>query len=107
MTPVNYSLIFSYGIQMMLLMLTGLGMWTLKVRMSRTDTIAWYKTNGLSIGIAIGLCWLVSSGLVIVPGFATILGGFGFNADQSTAGIALVIIGFLINGSADPVRPTQ
>jgi hypothetical protein len=69
MEPVNYPLIFSYGIQMMLVMLAALGIWTLKVQMSRTDTIAWYKTNGLSIGIAVGLCWLISAGLVIVPGF--------------------------------------
>jgi hypothetical protein len=96
------ALIFSYGIQMMIVLLAGLGLWTLKVKMSPTDTIAWYRSNALSIGISFGVCWLISAGLVVVPNFAQVLGGLGFNADQSTAGIALVIAGFLIGGSFDP-----
>lgn len=102
MEPINFSLIFSYGIQMTIVLLAGLGLWTLKVKMSPTDTANWYKANALSIGISFGVCWLISAGLVVVPNFAQVLGGLGFNADQSTAGIALVIAGFLIGGSVDP-----
>jgi hypothetical protein len=98
----DFALIASYGVQMTLVLLIGLGLWTLKVKMSPVDTRAWYRSNGQSILISLGMCWLISAALVIVPNFAQVLGGLGFNADVSTTGIALVIVGFLIGGASDP-----
>ncbi len=98
----DFALIASYGVQMTLVLSIGLLLWTLKVKMSPTNTRAWYKANGQSILISLGLCWLISAALVIVPNFAQVLGGLGFNADASTAGIALVVVGFLIGGAFDP-----
>jgi hypothetical protein len=102
MEPVNFALIFSYGVQMTITFLICLGLWTVKVNMSRTKTAEWYKANALSIAISFGLFWVISAGLVIVPNIAMVLGAIGFNADQSAAGIALVIVGFLIGGAFDP-----
>lgn len=108
--PTNFELIFSYGIQMTITFLIGLGLYTVKVLVSKTDTFVWYQTQGLRITICFVLFWVISSGLVLVPNIAQILGAFGFNADQSAAGIAIVIIGFLIGGdqkwnAAKPVDP--
>ena len=102
MDPINFQLIFSYGLQMTITFLIGLGLYTVKVNLSKTETAEWYKANMVSIIVSFGLFWVISAGLVIVPNIAMILGAFGFNADQSAAGIALVIVGFLIGGSFDP-----
>lgn len=99
---VDYPLIFNYGVQMTITFLICLGLWTVKVNMSRTKTAEWYKANLQSIIISVALFWLISAGLVIVPNIAMVLGAIGFNADQSAAGIALVIVGFLIGGAYDP-----
>lgn len=96
MEPTNYGLIFSYGIQMTITFAIGIGLYTIKVMASRVDTQVWYAANLFRILISLGLFWLISAGLVVVPNIAQILGAFGFNADQSAAGIALVIVGFLI-----------
>lgn len=107
--PTNYSLILSYGIQMTIVFLIGLALYTIKVLASKTATAVWYSENGLRIAISLGLFWLISAGLVIVPNFAAILGSWGFNADQSSAGIAIVIVGFLIKTTATEtpaVRPS-
>lgn len=106
MEPVNYGLILSYGLQMTITFAIGLGVYTVRVMASKTDTANWYQANGLRIGIALALFWVISAGLVIVPNIAEILGSFGFNADKSAAGIAFVIIGFLIGGESKPV-PTR
>jgi hypothetical protein len=98
----DLSLIFSYGVQMTLVVLIGLALWTLKVKMSPVDTRAWYRANGQSVFIALCLCWMISAALVVVPNFAQVLGGFGFNADASTTGIALVVVGFLVGGATEP-----
>lgn len=105
MEPINYGLIFSYGIQMTITFLIGLGAYTVKVMMSKTETAEWYQANGLRILVSFGLFWVIAAGLVVVPNIALILGAFGFNADQSAAGIALVIVSFLIGGSGDGVKP--
>jgi hypothetical protein len=97
-TPTQAALIFSYGLQMTITFLIGLGLYTIKVLVSKVDTLVWYRANGLRIAIAMVLFWVISAGLVLVPNIAGILGAFGFNADQSAAGIALVIVGFLIGG---------
>jgi hypothetical protein len=102
MEPTNWGLIFSYGIQMTITFAIGLGLYTIKVQVSRTAISDWYQANMIRLAIALVLFWVISAGLVVVPNIATILGAFGFNADQSAAGIALVIVGFLITGSTDP-----
>jgi hypothetical protein len=107
MEPINFSLIFSYGVQMTITFLVGLGLYTIKVAMSKTETIAWYRANVLGVAISLVLFWLISAGLVIVPSFANLLGAFGFNADVSPAGIALVVVGFLIGGSVNGKRTTD
>lgn len=96
MEPTNYGLILTYGIQMTITFAIGLGIYTVKVMSSRVDTTTWYAANGLRILVSLVLFWVISAGLVVVPNIAQILGAFGFNADQSAAGIALVIVGFLI-----------
>lgn len=98
MQEVSYSLIFSYGIQMMIVFLVGLLLYTISILVGRSETIVWYKANGLRIALCLILFWLISAGLVIVPNFAGILGALGVNADQSTAAIALAIVGMLIKG---------
>ncbi len=103
----NYGLIFSYGLQMTIVFAIGLGIWTVKVMQSKTDTIAWYNANGLRIGISLLLFWVISAGLVLVPNIAQILGAFGFNADQSAAGIAIVIVGFFLKNEAKPQQPIE
>lgn len=102
MEPINYALIFSYGLQMTIVFAIGLGVWSIKVMRSKTDTIAWFEANMLRIAISLGLFWIISAGLVIVPNIASMLGAFGFNADQSAAGIALVIVGFFLKNEAEP-----
>jgi len=104
---INYYLIFSYGLQMTIVFAIGLGVWTIKVSRSKTDTIAWYDANVLRIGISLVLFWVISAGLVIVPNIASMLGAFGFNADQSAAGIALVIVGFFLKNDASPQQPIE
>jgi succinate-acetate transporter protein len=98
----DYGLILNYGVQMTITFLICLGLWTVKVNMLRTKTAEWYQANLLSISISFGLFWVISAGLVIVPNIAMLSEHIGFNADQSAAGIALVIVGFLIGGSFDP-----
>jgi 3-hydroxy-3-methylglutaryl CoA synthase len=100
MEPINFSLIFSYGVQMTLTFLICLGIYTVKVQVSKTDTADWYATNALRLSIGFVLLWLISAGLVIVPNIAMVLGAFGFNADQSAAGIALVIVAFFFKPGA-------
>lgn len=102
MEPINYALIFSYSLQMTIVFAIGLGVWSIKVMRSKTDTIAWFEANMLRIAISLGLFWIISAGLVIVPNIASMLGAFGFNADQSAAGIALVIVGFFLKNEAEP-----
>lgn len=101
----DYGLIFSYGLQMTITFLIGLGLYTIKVLVSKVDTLIWYQANALRIGIALFLFWVISAGLVLVPNIASILGAFGFNADQSAAGIALVVVGFLIGGTTQNPTP--
>ncbi len=96
----DYALIFSYGIQMTITFLIGLGLYTVKVLASKVDTAIWYQANGLRIAICLFLFWVISAGMVLVPNIASMLGAFGFAADQSAAGIALVVVGFLIGGSS-------
>lgn len=98
----NYGLIFSYGIQMTVTFLVGLGLYTLKVSVSRVQITDWYRAQLHRIVISLVVFWLISTALVIVPNFAQILGSFGFNADASAAGIALVVVGFLIGGQTTP-----
>lgn len=107
MDPAEYGLIGKYGVQMTITFLIGLGVWTIKVMQSKTDTIAWYNANFLRILISFVLFWVISAGLVIVPNIALILGSVGFNADQSAAGIALVIVGFLLKSDAKPQQPLE
>ena len=99
--PVDYSLIASYGIQMTITFVVGILLYTIRVKMSQTETVVWYKTNALQLAESLVAFWVISAGLVMVANFAKILGAIGFNADQSAAGIALVIVGFLIMGSSD------
>lgn len=102
----QWGLIVDYGIDMTLVFIIGLGAWTVKVMQSKTDTMAWYQANGVRILISLVLFWVISAGLVLVPNIAQILGAFGFNADQSAAGIALVIVSFFLNSEADrPAKP--
>lgn len=82
--------------------LVGIGLYTLKVAASSVQTLDWFFANSHRIVISLVLFWLISTALVIVPNFALILGSFGFNADQSAAGIAIVIVGFLIGGQTTP-----
>jgi hypothetical protein len=100
----EYSLIFSYGIQMTIVFLVGLGLYTVSVLRTKAEMVLWYQINGLRIAICLILFWLIGSGMVVVPNFAQILGAFGFNADQSTAGIALVIVGLVIKGKGDTTK---
>ncbi len=95
----DYGLIFSYGIQMTITFLIGLGLYTIKILASQIETAIWYRANALRLAVCLGLFWIISSGLVLVPNIAGILGAFGFNADQSAAGIALVIVGLVVGGT--------
>lgn len=105
MESTNYSLIFNYGLQMTLTFAIGLALYSIRVHLKTTDTVEWYRGQAHRIVISLVLFWLLSAGLVVVPNLAQILGAFGFNADQSAAGIAIVIVGFLIGGSSLP--PTE
>ena len=95
----DYPLIFSYGLQMTITFLIGLGLYTVRILVSQVETMIWYRANALRIGVCLGLFWLISAGLVLVPNIASILGAFGFNADQSAAGIALVVVGLIVGGT--------
>lgn len=103
----NYGLIFDYGVQMTLTFAIGLALYSIRVHLSTADTASWYKSQAHRIVIALVLFWLLSAGLVVVPNLAQILGAFGFNADQSAAGIAIVVVGFLIGGSSLPKINTE
>lgn len=105
MQPVDYGLIFSYGLQMTIVFAIGLGLYSIKVQVSRVAVTDWYRANALRLGMSLGLFWVISAGLVLVPNIALIFGAFGFNADQSPAGIALVIVGFLIGGTGGDKTP--
>lgn len=85
--------------------LIGLGLYTVRILASRVETLVWYRANSLRIFISLVLFWVISAGLVLVPNIAGILGAFGFNADQSAAGIALVIVASLITGKPVDQEP--
>lgn len=94
----DWNLIFSYGTQMTVTFLIGLAIYSVRVHFTQNDLTAWIAVNMHRILVAFGLFWLMSTALVIVPNVAQILGAFGFNADQSAAGIAIVIVGLLVGG---------
>jgi hypothetical protein len=99
--PTNWGMIANYGVQMTVVVAIGLGVYTIKVLASRVKTQDWYQENALRITISIALCWLIGAALVVVPNVSTIFGAFGFNADQSPAAIAIVIVGFLIKNTTE------
>lgn len=101
MEPTNFGLIFNYGIQMMLAFAIAVGVYTVTVLRTTDVMSAWYRTNGVRLAICVVLFWVISAGLVIVPNIATILGSLGFAADQSAAGIALALAGFILTGRGD------
>lgn len=96
MEPINFSLIVSYAVQMLIVFMVGLVLYTVSVLRTKEDMAMWYQANAMRVLLSIGLFGLIGAGLVIVPNFASILGSLGFNADQSAAGIALVVVGMLI-----------
>jgi hypothetical protein len=102
----NFQLIGTYGLQMTITLLILLGVWSLKVAVSDTDTLTWLKANKQRISVCLGLCWLVAAGMVAVPGIAIVLGGFGFDADKGTAAMALVLAGFIMKRSNAPDIPS-
>lgn len=102
MPSTDFGLIFSYGLQMTITFLIGIGAYTVKVHLSPQSLAEWFRANAVRLAVSFALFWVISAGLVIVPNIASILGAFGFNADQSAAGIALVIVGLLVGG-----RPTD
>ena len=63
------------------------------------------KTNDLRIGLILLNFWIISAGLVIVPNFAQLFGALGYNADQSTIGIALLIVLAFVKGSSSEKKP--
>lgn len=99
----NYTLIRTYGVEMTVTYLIGIGVYLVKVMQSRTDTWTWVKNNGWRLLISFGLLWSISVGLVIVPNLAQLFGALGFNADQGTVGIAAMVLSFLIK-NVDEVR---
>jgi len=105
MEPVNYGVIFSYGVQMTLTFAIVLGIYTVRVLVSPTHVTTWYRTNAARIAASVATFWLIAAGLVVVPNIAEILGSFGFNADQSAAGIALAISGYLLSTTPGPAKP--
>lgn len=103
-TVTNYKLIGTYGVQMTITYIIGVLAYLVKVMQSRTDTWTWVRNNVWRLFISLALMWIISIGLVIVPNLAQLFGSLGFNADQGTVGIAVMVLGFLIK-SVDEVKP--
>lgn len=99
--------IFSFGLQMTITFVAGIMLWTLRIAASKTDTIDWYRANGLRLVIAFFNFWVIAAGLVVVPNFAEFLGSLGLNADRSTVGIAFFIILLFIKTEAKPDHPLE
>jgi hypothetical protein len=68
---------------------------------SRTDTWTWVRSNVWRLFISLSLMWIISLGLVVVPNLAQLFGSLGFNADQGTVGIAVMVLGFIIKGTGE------
>jgi hypothetical protein len=94
--PTNYALVYVYGREMTLTYFIGTCAYLAKVMQSRTDTWTWVRVNLYRLIISLALMWLISFGLVIVPNLAQLFGSLGFNADQGTVGIAVMVLGFII-----------
>lgn len=91
MEPVNYGLIFSYGVQMTLVFVAGLLLFTTLV-MKNEHVAPFYYDNRLRLTLIFANFWVIAAGLVTVPQFSSIFGSLGFNAEQSPVGIAIVVI---------------
>lgn len=103
MQPTNYKLVAVYGREMTITYFIGTFAYLAKVMQSRTDTWTWIKSNLYRLLVSLVLMWLISFGLVIVPNLAQLFGSLGFNADQGTVGIAVMVLGFIIK-TTDEVR---
>lgn len=101
--PINWHLILVYGREMTLTYFIGTCAYLAKVMQSKTDTMSWVRGNLYRLTISLALMWLISFGLVIVPNLAGLFGSLGFNADQSTVGIAAMVLGFIIK-TTDEVK---
>lgn len=103
----NYGLIFSYGIQMTI---TFVAMFLLYFTLIfKGDVPTFLYKNRLRFLMMLVNFWVLSGGLVAVPGFAQIFGGLGYNADMSTVGIAMLIVLAFIKTTdgATPLPPTD
>jgi uncharacterized membrane protein (DUF485 family) len=108
MEPIQFNVIFRYGVEMTLTLLIAYGLYLLRVQFSPTAVKAWVVANSMSMGISFAVSWLLSAAIVASPGISAILGSFGFNASQSAAGMALVIAGFTIGSTAEPTaKPSE
>lgn len=99
---IDFTQIFTYGIEMTVTLLLAFGLYLLRVRLSPTDTKDWIMSNGLMLFISFAVAWLLAFGIVFSPNISAILGAIGFNASQSAAAMALVIAGFTIGTTAEP-----
>lgn len=107
MEPVNYGLIFSYGVQMTLVFVASLVLYA-TLFLPNSEIRAFFENNAARLGLILGNFWIISAGLVTVPQFASLFGAFGFNAEQSPFGIALVItLAFLKLKLPVPEQPTE
>jgi hypothetical protein len=104
---IDYTLILSYGIQMTITFAVGILLYSIRILRSKENTSLWYMEHFLQLSESLIVFWVISAGLVMVPNFAKILGALGFNADQSAAGIALVVLGFLITGAEKDLKDKQ
>src|SRR5688572_26011058 len=94
------SLIASYGLQMTIVFISGMLLWLTLI--IRNEIKEFLVLNRLRLALVFANFWILSAGLVLVPNFALVFGGFGFNADQSTAGIAvLIMLAFM---KAEPIK---
>ncbi len=106
MEPINYDLIFNYGLRMSLTLLLVILLYTIRVLVASIDTVTWYKTNALRLTFAFITVWVLAATLVISPEISSMLGSFGFNAEQSPAAMAFVIGGILIGVTSSPAAVT-
>jgi hypothetical protein len=101
------AMIAKYGLEMTLVFLVAIGIYTISTLRNLTLIRAWYGSNGFRFIIALVLFWIISAAIVVVPNFADVLGNLGFNFDQGTAGVGLIIAGLLIKNENAPGEPLR